>query len=210
MLLLSRPEDTDGAAPLVRPQRLLKLVSLLESGAVLTGETLAQLLGVCRRTIFRDVKLLRAANIPIYFDLAHQSYRIRRNDAKQAAAAMPITDGTWVHDGTVCRCPKIVAEEIAALLLALRVVGPLPDSIVDACESALVKIMAAALPTARQQAVDILEQSSEKSPGQIEPQVLPLRPRTKESRSPGESTVPLMARRDRRNRARPLAASDAS
>lgn len=181
MLAISTAEMADGVSPLVRPQRLLKLVSMLESGAVVTGETLAQSLGVCRRTIFRDIKLLRAANIPISFDLAYKSYRIHRSDVLQSADAgvVPVPESAWVHDGAVCRCPKIAAEEIAALLLALRAVGPLPGSIVDSCESALVKIMAAALPAARQQAVRIMEQPAYGGESQLEPQVLPLRPRAK-------------------------------
>lgn len=178
MLVVPESESTDRVSPLVRPQRLLKLVSLLEGGGVVTGDTLAVSLGVCKRTVFRDIKLLRAANIPISFDLSQGSYSIRRNGSKQAAnaAAIPMPEGTWVHDGAVCRCPKIMAEEIAALLLALRVVGPLPNNIVDACESALVKIMAAALPTARQEAVNIMEQSTERTETFPEAHVLRLRP----------------------------------
>jgi predicted DNA-binding transcriptional regulator YafY len=177
MLALPRSEKTDSISPLVRPQRLLKLISLLEAGRAITGDSLAQSLGVCRRTVFRDVKVLRGANIPIYFDSSDQGYRIRRNAAEQvAAAAAPSPESTWVHDGAVCRCPKIIAEEIAALLLALRVAGPLPDTIVDACESALVKIMAAALPAARQRAVNIMEESFEPSETPMEFHLLPLRP----------------------------------
>lgn len=175
MQLLPNAKDTDCASPLVRPQRLLKLVSLLESGAVATGDSLAQSLGVCRRTVFRDIKLLRAANIPISFDMSHGTYYIRRSGIKRTSEAVVASppEGSWVHDGSTCRCPQIQADEIAALLLAMRVVGPLPDHIVDACESALAKILAAALPTAREQAVNLLDRSSHQT---SEPHVLPLRP----------------------------------
>ena len=178
MLVLPKAGDANRVSPLVRPQRLLKLVSLLESGDAVSGETLANSLGVCTRTVFRDIRLLRAANIPILFDLSHRGYCIRRNNVRNPVGTSEASapDNAWVRDGAVCRCPKIMAEEIAALLLALRVVGPLPDNIVDACESALVKIMAAALPAARQRAVNIMEQSAETVEIPVGPHVLPLRP----------------------------------
>lgn len=176
MLALSRSDGSDGVSHRIRPQRLLKLVFLLESGSVLAVDELANSFGVSRRTIFRDIKVLRSANVPIAFDLAHGGYCIQRNGAHNIAADAPLPATSWVHDGEVCRCPKILSDEIAALLLAIRVAGPLPEKIAAACETALVKIMAAALPAAREQAIHILEQHSEPGEDSDSELVLRLRP----------------------------------
>ena len=177
MLAFPGSQNTDSVAPLVRPQRLLKLVFLLESSTVMDGGALARALGVCKRTVMRDIKLLRSANIPISYDLTYGGYRLRRGTPMVAPPVnLPPPDSAWNHDGNVCRCPKIMAEEIAALLLAFRMAGQLPESIVDACESALVKIMAAALPAARERALNLMGEASEPSRIDIDAQVLPLRP----------------------------------
>lgn len=51
-----------------RLERILKLLSLLQSGTSFNALQLAQETGVHRRTVFRDVALLRAAGIPIRCD----------------------------------------------------------------------------------------------------------------------------------------------
>jgi predicted DNA-binding transcriptional regulator YafY len=177
MLTFPGSSNADSVSPLVRPQRLLKLVSLLESKQALDSAALASALNVCKRTVLRDIKLLRSANIPISYDLTLAGYRLRR-DAPPAAdpEIVQVPDSAWVHNGGVCRCPKILADEIAALLLALRVAGQLPESIVDACESAIAKIMAAALPAARERAVHIMQQACETGQLELESNVFHLRP----------------------------------
>lgn len=47
-----------------RIHRLLRLITLLQSGADLTAEALAREVGVSRRTLFRDLKILEQAGIP--------------------------------------------------------------------------------------------------------------------------------------------------
>jgi predicted DNA-binding transcriptional regulator YafY len=177
MLAIPDSQLTDNVSPLVRPQRLLKLVALLENTRAIDGDALARALNVCKRTVMRDIKLLRAANIPISYDVSLAGYCLRRGTARTVdPEVVAVPNSAWVHDEGVCRCPKIMAEEIAALLLALRLAGQLPETIVDACESALAKIMAAALPAARTQAVQIVEQLSEPRQGEVESNVVPLRP----------------------------------
>jgi predicted DNA-binding transcriptional regulator YafY len=51
-----------------RLERILRILSLLQSGAPFNALQLAQETAVHRRTVFRDVALLRAAGIPIRFD----------------------------------------------------------------------------------------------------------------------------------------------
>lgn len=59
-----------------RLERILKLMSLLQSGASFNAVELAQATSVHRRTVFRDVALLRTAGIPIRFDTATACYSI--------------------------------------------------------------------------------------------------------------------------------------
>ncbi len=61
-----------------RITRLLRLITLLESGPGSNGTRLAQELGVSRRTFFRDLRTLQEAGVPCFHD-AENGYRIARN-----------------------------------------------------------------------------------------------------------------------------------
>jgi len=56
--------------------RLLKLLSLLQAGRGYNTEALATELEVCRRTVFRDLQVLRLAGIPLAYDEQRQRYYI--------------------------------------------------------------------------------------------------------------------------------------
>ena len=62
-----------------RIYRLLRLVTLLQSGRSYTADQLAEDLQVSRRTIFRDLNALELAHIPYYYDPAGKTYRISRH-----------------------------------------------------------------------------------------------------------------------------------
>ncbi|WP_425618333.1 helix-turn-helix transcriptional regulator [Anatilimnocola sp. NA78] len=51
-----------------RLERILRILSLLQSGITYNALQLAEATGVHRRTVFRDVALLRGAGIPIRFE----------------------------------------------------------------------------------------------------------------------------------------------
>jgi len=61
---------------LSRLQRVLRLIGLLQSKRFYSPEKLAAKLEVSRRTIFRDLDLLRKVGIPYYFDEVKGGYRI--------------------------------------------------------------------------------------------------------------------------------------
>jgi predicted DNA-binding transcriptional regulator YafY len=61
---------------LSRFHRVFTILSLIQSGQRLTAGQLATDLGVSRRTVFRDVNLLRDSGIPVYFDEDADTYRI--------------------------------------------------------------------------------------------------------------------------------------
>lgn len=62
-----------------RIYRLLRVITMLQSGRGYTADELARELEVSRRTIFRDLNMLEMARIPYYFDDERECYRIQPN-----------------------------------------------------------------------------------------------------------------------------------
>jgi predicted DNA-binding transcriptional regulator YafY len=65
---------------LTRIHRLLSLISLLQAGKGYHIEGLAQECGVSRRTIFRDLDLLRSSGVALRYDEDQQQYHIAGNN----------------------------------------------------------------------------------------------------------------------------------
>lgn len=59
-----------------RIHRLLKIITLIQSGGTWTAPRLAETCGVSERTIYRDLKMLEGAGIPYFFDEKQRTYRI--------------------------------------------------------------------------------------------------------------------------------------
>ncbi|MCJ7544692.1 MAG: transcriptional regulator [Phycisphaerae bacterium] len=59
-----------------RVYRLLRLITMLQSGRSYTASELARELEVSRRTVFRDLNMLEMARVPYYFDADSRRYRI--------------------------------------------------------------------------------------------------------------------------------------
>lgn len=69
------------AAGYSRIHRLLKILTLI-SGSTCghwSSKRLAVECGTCERTIYRDLKMLQAAGIPVFFDPESGGYRVRRD-----------------------------------------------------------------------------------------------------------------------------------
>lgn len=62
-------------------RRLLQLLERLRSGRIHTTEELSLLCGISRRTVFRDIKTLQQAGIPVLYDTTRQGYWITSNSA---------------------------------------------------------------------------------------------------------------------------------
>ena len=62
-----------------RIYRVLRLITLLQSGRSFTAGKLAEELEVSRRTIFRDLNMLEMARIPYYYDTENDGYKISRH-----------------------------------------------------------------------------------------------------------------------------------
>lgn len=61
-----------------RIHRLIRLITLLQSGRVSSAKELAENLGISRRTLFRDLNMLELAGIPYYHD-PEEGFRISRS-----------------------------------------------------------------------------------------------------------------------------------
>lgn len=69
----------DLAADYSRIHRLLKILTLIQSGSGWTAGRLADACGTSVRTIYRDMRVLEGAGIPYYHDTQHPGYRVRRD-----------------------------------------------------------------------------------------------------------------------------------
>ena len=83
-----------------RIYRLLRLITMLQSGRSYTVAQLAEELEVSRRTVFRDMNVLEMAHIPYYYDRDERTYRINRffflspvNRTLSEALAMMVSAG---------------------------------------------------------------------------------------------------------------------
>jgi len=169
-------KNSDSLSPHLRLERLLKLVSLIESGQPRTGSQLAEAFSVCRRTVLRDIQLLRTANVPITFDTMSGGYRLHRQGMYVSAESGTAPMSLRIQNGEVCGCPKIKAEEVVALLLAVKsAASSVPREIAAVCDIALAKILAATMPAVREQVTTLLRQG-DTDREQPQPDILPLRP----------------------------------
>lgn len=86
---------------LARHARVLRILRQLQTGTGLNAAELADQLDVCRRTIFRDLGLLRDAGIEFCFDDATRCYRLAPRD-------------------DLLMIPALDADELTTLIAAVR------------------------------------------------------------------------------------------
>ncbi len=122
----------------MRADRLLSLMMLLQTRGKLTTSTLAEALGVSRRTILRDVEALSFSGVPIYSEGGHGG-GIALDEAYR-------TTLTGLH------APEVRSLFIASNTSVLKDIG-----LDDASERLLLKLLAA-LPTAHRPTVDHIRQ----------------------------------------------------
>ena len=137
-----------------RIQRLLQLITALQSQRSPAADQLAAELGVSRRTVFRDLKLLESAGLPLHFDPVSQGYALDRDfflppvhlTMDEAMALLMMTrkflHRTPLPDADVATraamklesvLPSDIQEHVGPLLDGLEVLsGPEPDKPCDA------------------------------------------------------------------------------
>jgi predicted DNA-binding transcriptional regulator YafY len=131
---ISRLQERD----VMKADRLLSALMLLQGNGRLTGRELAKRLEVSERTVHRDMEALSAAGVPVF--------------------ALRGAQGGWqLADGWQTSVPGLEEQELRALLMAQppRVLGDL--RLASAAERAMGKLMASLPAAMRQQAVTIRE-----------------------------------------------------
>jgi predicted DNA-binding transcriptional regulator YafY len=113
---------------LSRISRLIRLLGLLQAGKGHNVNGLSQACGVSRRTIFRDLDVLRQAGVPRLLDDDQGVYRIPGSyylpptnfTAEEALAVMVLCDEL----GSGSRLPFYEAAQSAALNFGKQLAGP--------------------------------------------------------------------------------------
>ena len=82
-------------AILRRHARALRILTCLQSGAGYNAADLSQQFNVSRRTIFRDISMIREAGVPVYFDEKSETYQL-------AARAQQITPPQFSEEDLRC------------------------------------------------------------------------------------------------------------
>ncbi len=128
-----------------RVHRLIRLITLLQSHLARSADELTLELGVSRRTLFRDLKLLEAAGVPYYHERG-KGYRIR-----QSFFLPPIN--------------LTVAETMGLMILAKSAEADRTRPLAPAALSAIYKLIAIVPEGIREACGDLLENITV-SPGQ--------------------------------------------
>jgi predicted DNA-binding transcriptional regulator YafY len=123
-----------------RIHRLLRLITLLQSGKSYTAHDLAEEVDVSRRTLFRDMNLLKLAGIPIYYDANGKQYSIQNDfflppinfTLPEVLGLMMIVDKAGHRD----MLPNFKAVGGALM----KIESTLPADLQEYCGSALEKI----------------------------------------------------------------------
>ncbi|MFQ5414610.1 MAG: helix-turn-helix transcriptional regulator [Phycisphaerae bacterium] len=116
-----------------RVERLLKLIQALHSGDQSAVDDLAALCGVDRRTVFRDLRLLKRSGLPFTYDRGTKRYRADRHALlppvplthEEALALLIVTRA--MMSGPLLPWPE------AAAAAGLKIESMLPPTILDHC-----------------------------------------------------------------------------
>lgn len=142
-----------------RAGRLLRLIHLLHSRVPCSVDTLCRELGVSRRTLFRDFKVLAQAGLPYRFDDATQCYVPERHtllppitlDLEEALALMLQTRKALHH--------RVTPGHRAALAAALKVEAVMPPRVLEHCGELLAGVDVRFWPTSDLESIgDLLAQ----------------------------------------------------
>ena len=87
-----------------RIDRLLQIYTLIQGEGGWTAERLAEHFGTTQRTIFRDIDVLKNAQVPVYHDTERKCYQIRRDfylqplDLTFDEALALVSLGRYIHE----------------------------------------------------------------------------------------------------------------
>lgn len=135
-----------------RVSRILRIITALQSGKRYTADDLGNMLGISRRTVFRDLQDMKKAGVPCHYDTKIHHYSINPKlfmppmnlSAQEALSLLLLVKaGCHIH----------LPFRNSTLRAALKIKANLPDKIKRYCSRALQNISVKADPPAR---VDLL------------------------------------------------------
>ncbi|MBI4578121.1 MAG: WYL domain-containing transcriptional regulator [Planctomycetes bacterium] len=131
-----------------RIHRLLKLVTVLQTGKGFTADELAAAVPASRRTLFRDLSLLKQVGIPVKYDGARRVYQIEQSfflPPVNLTLSEVLGLMTLVHkQGTAAPLPN--HDAIATAMMKIESI--LPREIQDYCGSVVEAVAYRSTPTA--------------------------------------------------------------
>lgn len=124
-----------------RLERVIQVLLLLQSGVPYNALQIAERMGVHRRTIFRDVALLRSLGVPISYDMETARYSLPR-DLPKEPAEVSIEELT---DLLMAACLTVLPEGRTANM-ARRAIEKLSERIPAASRRELGRVVRSYLP----------------------------------------------------------------
>lgn len=122
-----------------RIHRLLRLVTLLQSARARSANDLMAELGVSRRTLFRDLKVLQVAGIPYYHD-TEAGYRIARSFfLPPISLTVPETLGLLLL-GKMASSRRSWPMKQASLSAISKLAAAIPEPIRTACSDLMANV----------------------------------------------------------------------
>ena len=114
-----------------RTERLLRLFRILEAGRPRSADELAEMAGVSRRTVFRDLRLLQQAGFPYRYDRSTRRFYTEHNHALpplslDPAEALGLLLAVRQHESS-----RISPDAGAAVSAALKIESMLPRVLQD-------------------------------------------------------------------------------
>ncbi len=139
-----------------RIHRLLRLITMLQTGRGYSANDLARELEVSRRTIFRDLNMLEMAHIPYYFDSETGGYQISRhfflppiNLTLTEALAMLVLTGRGRSSGNL----PLLSQGTKA---AMKLESALPHPIREHVGSVIDRLSVSLGPVSRHEGLDAI------------------------------------------------------
>ncbi len=118
---------------LTRTQRLVRIVEILQAGRKCGATTLAHEFGVSRRSIFRDMNVLRGVGLECYYDPDSESYALRKS-----LFLRPLDLTLDEGKALLMLTRKVVSERVlpayrSMLSASLKIEAAVPDAVRKEC-----------------------------------------------------------------------------
>ncbi len=128
-----------------RLQRALRIITLVQGGQARTSEGLCEELKVGRRTLFRDLEVLRQAGVPCYYKPG-SGYRIARSFFFSPAKLTVTETLGLMLMGKVAYAQRTGPLKAEAASAVAKIVATVPQEMRSVCEELMATVLVAAEP----------------------------------------------------------------